>query len=64
MLCGAWTTTDVPDSEVDGVVDGYKLDGASDVQKTRQPNGKWAVTARFPPCPPGYPQSQSKVHRT
>lgn len=39
--------TDVPDDQVDSVVADFESEGAK-VQRTRQKNGKWTVTAYFP----------------
>jgi hypothetical protein len=41
------TLNDVPDSEVEQVVQDYKDEGAT-VTKTRNPDGTWTVTATFP----------------
>jgi hypothetical protein len=42
------TLTDIPDSDVDKVVDDFKRAGATTVTKTRQANGMWTVVATFP----------------
>lgn len=41
------TLTDIPDTEVDQVVNDFKSEGAT-VTKTRQANGMWTVVATFP----------------
>ena len=39
--------TDVPDSDVNEVVGDFESEGAT-VEKTKQPDGNWTVTATFP----------------
>ena len=39
---------DVPDSDVDDTVAQLKTDGCSNVEKNKQPNGSWTVTATCP----------------
>jgi hypothetical protein len=49
--CGTFRTKDVPTEEVDNVVALYRLDAnLKSVTKKKQANGKWTVTAVFPPC--------------
>jgi hypothetical protein len=55
MPCGVWKTTDIPADRVDAVVAGYQLDGPVSVTKAKQADGKWTVTATFPPCAPPKP---------
>ena len=45
------STTDIPDeATANNVVAGYKasVPAPTKVEKTKQPNGKWTVTATFP----------------
>lgn len=42
------TLTDVPVDEVDQVVQDFKDAGATDVQKTKQPDGRYTVVATYP----------------
>lgn len=39
---------DVPDSEVDEVMQDFRDDGATNVRKDKQLDGKWTVTATYP----------------
>ena len=39
--------TDIPSAEVEKVVAQFKAEGAT-VEKIRQPDGTWTVTADFP----------------
>jgi hypothetical protein len=41
------TIRDVPAAELDRVTQDFKDSGASEVTKTKQPNGKFTVEARF-----------------
>jgi len=41
------TIHDVPESNIDAVVQDFKDSGATGVKKTRQSDGKWTVEARF-----------------
>jgi hypothetical protein len=52
MPCGVWTTTDIPQAKVNGVIAGYMLDTPQSVVSTQQADGSWTVTATFPPCVP------------
>jgi hypothetical protein len=47
------TLTDVPESEVDQLVQDFKDSGATKVEKTKQANGKYTVVATFPDEPDG-----------
>ncbi len=42
------TLTDVPDSEVDKLVQDFKDDGANPVSKIPEPDGEWTVVAIYP----------------
>lgn len=64
MICGDWTITDIPETEVDGVVAQFGLDQPISVSKSKQPNGTWTVVASFEPCPPGQPQSTTAAHQS
>ncbi len=48
MPSGEEKTTDVPDEKLDQVVAGYNLDNPTNIQKVKQPDGKWTVIATFP----------------
>jgi hypothetical protein len=52
-ICGEWKVTDIPSNKVDGVVQGFQMDGPLKVQKVAQADGRWTVIATFPPCAPG-----------
>ncbi len=41
------TLTDIPDSDVDEVMNDFKSEGCK-VEKQRQSDGKWTVTASCP----------------
>jgi hypothetical protein len=41
------TIHDVPELNIEAVVQDFKDSGATGVKKTRQPDGKWTVEARF-----------------
>lgn len=43
------TLPDIPDSEVDMIVQDLKDEGATEVTKTKQANGLWSVT--YSPAP-------------
>ncbi len=45
--------TDVPEEKLDQVIDGYKLDNPTNIEKVKQPDGKWTVTATFSGGLPG-----------
>jgi hypothetical protein len=53
MPCGVWTIKDVPANQLDNVVGNFNLDAPIKVEKTKQADGNWTVTATFAPCPPG-----------
>ena len=42
------TLEDIPDSDVDQVVKDFQSENCTDIQKQRQGNGKWTVTATCP----------------
>jgi hypothetical protein len=42
------TLTDVPADKVDDVVQDFKDAGATNVEKTKQPDGRYTVVATFP----------------
>lgn len=44
---GTRTKRDVPDDQVDMIVRGYEMEGAT-VTKEKQGNGHWTVIATFP----------------
>lgn len=59
MPCGVWKTTDIPEDKVNEVIVGYQLDDPKSVVPIQQADGKWTVTATFPPCvPPKAPRSE------
>lgn len=60
--CGTWTITDIPEAAVGGVVADCNLDMPKSVTRTKQPNGKWTVTAVYPDCPPGQPNTSQRSH--
>jgi len=41
------TIHDVPESDIDAVVQDFKDSGATGVKKARQSDGKWTIEARF-----------------
>ncbi len=41
------TLSDIPDDEVEEVMEDFKDSGATKVTKTKQSNGLWTVTATF-----------------
>jgi hypothetical protein len=41
------TLSDIPDDEVEEVMEDFKDSGATKVTKTKQANGLWTVTATF-----------------
>lgn len=60
--CGTWTITDIPEAGVGGVIADFNLDAPRSVTKSRQPDGKWTVTAVFDDCPPGQPDTTERSH--
>jgi hypothetical protein len=62
MVCGVWKVTDIPSNEVGGVMANFELDAPQSVEKTQQSDGKWTVTATFPPCPPGLAGTNVQKH--
>ncbi|HYD37381.1 MAG TPA: hypothetical protein VEA60_07195 [Allosphingosinicella sp.] len=60
--CGTWTITDIPEAEVGAVIADCNLDSPSSVTRTKQPDGKWTVTAVYADCPPGQPNSSQRSH--
>jgi len=59
-ICGDWKVTDIPTNKVDGVVQGFQIDGPLKVERTAQADGLWTVVATFPPCPPGNPKPPTR----
>jgi hypothetical protein len=47
MPSGVQKTTDIPESEVENVVAGFRLDNPTKIEKIRQPDGRWTVVATF-----------------
>ena len=45
---GVFEITDVPDNKVDTVIANFQLDDPEKIVKTKQPDGRWTVTATFP----------------
>jgi hypothetical protein len=41
------TIQNVPESDIESVVQDFKDSGATGVKKTRQSDGKWTIEARF-----------------
>ena len=62
MPCGVWKVTDIPSSEVGGVMADYEIYKPETLEKTQQPDGNWTVTATFPPCPPGQQSLNTSSH--
>lgn len=60
--CGSWSVTDIPEEKVGGVMAAYRAQDPLSVEKARQPDGTWKVTAIFPDCPPGQPNSRERSH--
>jgi hypothetical protein len=54
MPCGVWKITDVPADKVPNVIGDFNLDSPTKVEKDKQADGTWTVTATFPDCPPGH----------
>jgi hypothetical protein len=53
MVCGTFTTTNVPDGEQAAVAALYRANvpPPTEVTSTRQADGTWTVVATWPPCP-------------
>ncbi len=47
MPTGVFRTTNVPQEKLAQVVAGYMLDNPIKIDKIKQPDGKWTVTATF-----------------
>ncbi len=41
------TLTDIPADKIDEVIQNYKDSGATEVTKTKQPDGRYTITATF-----------------
>lgn len=48
--CGQRQITDVPEDDLPPILDGFKPDNPTDLKQTKDLNGRWTVTAIFPPC--------------
>jgi hypothetical protein len=48
MPSGVFKVTDIPDNKVETVIALYRLDNPEKIEKKRQPDGRWTVTATFP----------------
>lgn len=48
MPSGVFKVTDIPDDKVETVIALYKLDNPDKIDKEKQPNNLWTVTATFP----------------
>jgi hypothetical protein len=55
MVCGTFTTSNIPDGKQQGVIDLYKANAPppTKVDSAKQPDGTWTVVATWPPCPAG-----------
>jgi hypothetical protein len=60
--CGTWIVTDIPEDRVGNVMAAYRSQDPLNVEKERQGDGKWKVTAVFPDCPPGEPNVRERSH--
>lgn len=61
-VCGKWIVTDIPEARVGSVMAAYRSQDPLSVGKERQADGTWTVTAVFPDCPPGQPNSRERSH--
>jgi hypothetical protein len=48
MPSGVFKVTDIPDDKVETVIALYRLDNPDKIDKEKQPNNLWTVTATFP----------------
>lgn len=60
--CGRWIVTDIAEERVGSVMAAYRAQDPLGLEKERQPDGRWKVTATFPDCPPGEPNSRERSH--
>jgi len=51
--CGTYIVDKIPDANVGEVMAGFRLDSPTSLNKTKNADGTWKVTAVFPPCPGG-----------
>ncbi len=53
MVCGTFTTTNIPDGRQNAVVALYKANvpAPTAVVATQEAGGTWTVVAKWPPCP-------------
>jgi len=54
MVCGTFTTSQIPDGQQNAVVALYKANvpPPTSVTAKRAADGTWTVVASWPPCPP------------
>jgi hypothetical protein len=62
MPCGVYKFTDVPDDKLDELIAEIDLDPPLKIDQQKAANGTWTVTATYPPCPPGQPQSTTQQY--
>lgn len=60
--CGTWTITDIPADKVAETMADFKVQKPKSLKKTEQDDGKWTVTAVFPDCTDGRPDSTERSH--
>lgn len=61
-VCGTWTVTDIPEDKVGSVMAAYRAQDPLSLDKEEQSDGRWKVTAVFPDCPAGEPNSRERSH--
>jgi hypothetical protein len=52
MPSGVFEITDIPEDQVATVIANFQLDSPTKIEKKKQSNGKWTVTATFPGTAP------------
>lgn len=53
MPCGVFKTTGIPDDQLGAVLAAFRLDNPKSLEKAKQADGTWTVTATFDPCADG-----------
>jgi hypothetical protein len=60
--CGTWIVTDIPEDRVGNVMAAYRSQDLLGLEKAKQADGRWKVTAVFPDCPAGQANLRERSH--
>lgn len=64
MPCGVFKITGIPEDQVGMVLAQFKLDNPKSLEKSKQTDGTWIVTATFDPCADGSSPSTVKPFKS